>query len=176
MAWVVPVDGCAARQLDCPVGGGFNSAAVSPTGRRVAAATFFGRGEFRLCVWDLETGALRHFELPGSGRAETDRSPGRTGYERGVMNLTFAGEHTVFTAGDGGLRRWNLETGSHELVAASAPGYTFGASFSADARVALTAERRMGKTDDCRQALLHDLPMEPHGRSSSWDRAAAGEP
>jgi WD40 repeat protein len=77
--------------------------------------------------------------------------------EGGVFELAFADERTVVTAGDGGLRRWDIETGSHERVAETAPGYTLLASFSAGARVALTAEVRMGKSDDCREARLHDL-------------------
>jgi len=51
------------------------------------------------------------------------------------------------------------------------------ASFSADARVALTAEVRMGRFDDCREARLHDLerrtsrPITEFG-SCSWNEVA----
>jgi WD40 repeat protein len=156
-AWVYPVDGSPVRRLECPIGGGFNSAAVSPSGRRVATAFFYGKGPARLCAWDLETGERRQFDLPEGERAAPTASPVRTGYEQGVFHLAFADENRLFTAGDGGLRLWDLETGTHEIVAASAPGYALVASWSADARVALTAEVRMGRFDDCRRTLLQDL-------------------
>ena len=182
-AWVFPLDGSKARLLACSTrASGFNSAAISPSGRFVATANFFGSGERRLCAWDVETGRLRHFELPEPGRVDSSASQAPTGYERGVQSLAFAGESTILTAGDGGLRRWNLETGAHELLAAAAPGYSLEAAFSADARVALTWERRLDKLYDCRQALLHDLsngtsrPVTELGPCRGWRAALHLDP
>ncbi len=34
----------------------------------------------------------------------------------GVISLDFLDEQTLLTMGSGGLRRWDLATGTHELV------------------------------------------------------------
>ncbi len=152
-AWIVPIDGSAARQLQ-----GFSeqsllgAAAVSPSGRRVATAFWFGQGERAMRVWDLETGEHRRFDLPildpsAEGGAES---------ERGIARLAFADEMTLYTAGAGGLWRWNLETGSHEVVAAASPGYLMMGSFSADGGAALTAQWSLSQSEDT-PAVLHDL-------------------
>ena len=162
--WVVPLDGSAPRKLP-----GFSEqtalsqAGVSPSGRLVATAFNFGRGEKELRVWDLETGAMRRFDLPESQGTGA------------VVNLAFVGESTLYTAGDGGLRRWNLTTGSHELVAAAAHGM-FG-SFGGDRPVVLTVEHRASLADCPRGAVLRDLasgtsqPFVKFGECDSWRRA-----
>jgi WD40 repeat protein/DNA-binding winged helix-turn-helix (wHTH) protein len=158
-AAVFPLDGSRRRDLD-----GFSedtflrAAGVSPSGRRVATAFNYGQGEKTLRVWDLETGELQRFDLPESPvRRATGASEARSGYEQGIFSLAFADESILYTAGDGGLRRWNLETGSSELVMATSPGYFLSGSFSAGARKAFVAEYRLGSQADCGRALLFDL-------------------
>jgi hypothetical protein len=43
----------------------------------------------------------------------------RSGYPGGVNSLEFLDEQTILTMGWGGLRRWDLSTGTHELLAAN---------------------------------------------------------
>jgi WD40 repeat protein/tRNA A-37 threonylcarbamoyl transferase component Bud32 len=169
--WIFPLDGSAARLTECSVGESvFASAAFSPSGRRVATATYYGAGRRKLCTWDLETSEARNYDLPPS----EGHVGSLTGYERGVFNLAFADEQTVFIAGDGGLRRWDVETGAQEVIARAAPGHVFMGSFSANARVALMAEVRMGQRQDCREARLYDLangssrPVTGFGPCGSW--------
>jgi len=186
-AWVVPLDGSAPRKLQ-----GFSedtllhAAAVSPSGRLVATAFFYGRGEKTLRVWNLETGELRRFDLPESQGTVTGGNEARlgpTGYERGIVSVAFADDSTLYTAGDGGLRRWNLESGSHELVAATSPGYGMRGSLSADRRVALTVENHLGQAENCPRALLHNLTagtsrqLTEFGECGTWRmRAVALDP
>jgi WD40 repeat protein len=122
--WFVPLDGSAPRRLQ---GSSEDTllftAAISPSGRFAATAYFYGGGEKTLRVWDLETGELRRFDLPPSQVEGSDASVTPTGYEQGIASMAFADESTLYTAGDGGLRRWNLETGTQEVVMATAPGY-----------------------------------------------------
>jgi WD40 repeat protein len=176
-AWVLPLDGSPPRRLECPVGDtGFNSAAIAPSGRRVAAASWFAApdGTRRLCSWDLETTAVRHHDLPPIERSGAPATLLPTDLDGGVWQLTFADEDTLFTSGDGGLRRWDLNTGSQQLVARSAPGYALNASFGRDARIAITTERRLGRFDDCLEARLHDLhqgtsrPVTEFGACRTW--------
>jgi WD40 repeat protein len=116
--WIVPLDGSAPRRLQ-----GFsedtllNAAAVSPSGRLVATAFFYGEGEKTLRVWNLETGELRRYDLPESRAIAGGATAARTGYEQGIVNMAFEDESVLYTEGDGGLRRWNLDTGSQTLVA-----------------------------------------------------------
>jgi WD40 repeat protein len=169
--WVVPRNGSAPRRLEIAFEETlFNAAAVSPKGRQVATAFFYGAGEKSLRIWDVETGALRKFELP-------EGSEGTTGYERGIAALGFADESTLYTAGDGGLRRWNIETGSHDLVAEASTGYATQGAFSADGKVAVTAESRIGQAwEDCPRALVHDLAsgtsreLSAFGDCGAWSR------
>jgi WD40 repeat protein/DNA-binding winged helix-turn-helix (wHTH) protein len=170
-SWIVPLDGSAPRRLEgTSAETSFNVAAVSPSGRQVATAFFYGGGEKTLRIWNAETGALRQLELPKG-------SEGTTGYERGISSLAFANEATLYTMGDGGLRRWNLETGSQELVSESSAGYRNRGAFDADATVALTAEWRQG-WNDCPRALLHDLvagtarEVTEFGDCGAWSRIA----
>jgi WD40 repeat protein len=123
-AWIVPLDGSPARKLpafseDTLICG----AAVSPSGRRVAWAFCYGRGPKTLRVWDTEAEQLRLLELPPHvppSPAGGD-TPQPTGYESQVASLAFADETTLYSGGDGGIRRWDLTTGSQELVLATEP-------------------------------------------------------
>jgi len=150
-AWLVPLDGSLPRKLES-----FSEdtllfgAAVSPSGRHVATAFFYGQGPKTLRVWDLETGELRLFDLP-------DGSSTKTGYERGINSLGFADESTLYTAGDGGVRRWNLENGEHELVLGVEPGRWAGLALGADGRKALVREEDIGRVSGRWPAKLLDL-------------------
>ena len=157
-AWVVPLDGSPARRLE-----GFSkdtllpSAAISPSGRRVATAFDYGQGEKVLRVWDLETGDTRRFDLPASGALPVGgREPARapTGYERGVSSLAFSDESTLYSAGDGGLRRWNLSAGTQELVAPGA--FTYASFDRAAQKLLLLVMRELpSRGGDC-QARIYD--------------------
>lgn len=118
-AWIVPLDGSPGRKLGSKDTGG--AAAVSPTGRQVATAFGYGQGPKTLRVWDVETGKVRLFELPIPTSQGSIPSP-LTGYEGGVGDVAFLDDSTLFTAGDGGIRRWNLDTGTNELILPTPPG------------------------------------------------------
>jgi DNA-binding winged helix-turn-helix (wHTH) protein/WD40 repeat protein len=89
---------------------------ISPSARFFAAAVGYGPVAKRLRIWDLETGGMREFLLPVP-ESPADAPPTQpTGYEGGVFSLMFDGESTLFSAGHGGIRRWDLDTGTHSLV------------------------------------------------------------
>jgi WD40 repeat protein len=159
-AWIVPLDGSTPRKLPEISGDSLlNSAAVSPSGRQVATAFHYGQGEKTLRVLNLETGELRRFDLPAHRHAAGSVGQEPTGYERGIANLVFAGESVLYTIGDGGIRRWNLETGSHEVMAEASPGYRMRGSLDADLRVSFTVEFQPGRGPErhCREPVVRDL-------------------
>jgi WD40 repeat protein len=149
--YVLPLDGSTPRKLE-----GFSDdtllygAAVSPSGRWVATAYYYGGGPKTLRVWDLETGELRLFDLP-------EGSFSKTGYEQGILELAFADESTLYTAGDGGVRRWNLESGAQELVFATKPGFTAAMALGQDGRTALVKEVRLSDPAEGRPMEILDL-------------------
>jgi WD40 repeat protein/DNA-binding winged helix-turn-helix (wHTH) protein len=150
-AWIAPLDGSPPQKVQ-----GFSEnaflwgAAVSPSGRLVATGLGEGQGPRTLRVWNVESRELRLFDLPES-RTHVDR---HGTVEAGISSLVFADESTLYTAGDGGLYRWNLDKGSHDVVAAARPGNSMFAGFSADGRTALTTERRRV---ECAEPVLRDL-------------------
>jgi WD40 repeat protein len=149
-AYVVPLDGLPPRRLE-----GFSDdtslrgAAVSPSGRRVATAFSFGQGSRTLRVWDLETGELRLFDLPEGSSWGV--------YELGIHDLAFADESALYTAGDGGVRRWNLETGAHELVFPTKPGHMASMALAPDGRTALVHETPFGGPATSQPIRILDL-------------------
>jgi WD40 repeat protein len=181
-AWLIPLDGSAARRLEGPSSSTqFNTAAVSPSGRRVAAVTSYGSDIVPLRVWDVGSGAARTFSFDDG--PTTRESQGRTGLEGGISHVAFADDDTVYTAGVGGLRRWDVERGTQEILVRASSGYQMFASFGAGARVALTAERRVeGTGPECREAALHDLtngrsqPLTVFGSCSQWRGVAQLDP
>ncbi|HSF15100.1 MAG TPA: winged helix-turn-helix domain-containing protein [Vicinamibacteria bacterium] len=147
--WVVPLDGGAPKRLQALSEETLLwSAAVSPSGRFGATAFWYGGGEKTLRIWNLESGELRRFELPGRDPANDEM---RTGYERGVYSIGFAGESTLYTTGYAGLVRWDLDTGAHEILASSQPGGLVRGAFSESGRVLLH------DSGDCARALLRNL-------------------
>jgi WD40 repeat protein/DNA-binding winged helix-turn-helix (wHTH) protein len=160
-ASVIPMDGSTPRALQWQWDRtALNAAAVSPAGRRVATAFFSGAGEKKLRVANIETGEWQDFDLP-----EGEPAPGsgeRSGYEGGIMDMGFADETTLYSAGDGGLRRWDLTTGSQVLVAETSPGYGMREALGAEKGVAIGADWRLGQWQDCSRARIYDLK---NGRS-----------
>ena len=158
-AWIVPLDGSRARRL--PAWSEetlLEAAAVSPSGRLVATAFMFGRRR------EDAAGARRRdrhhtvFPLPVPTPGDRPRgASAATGYEGGVFALAFADEATLYTAGDGGVLRWSLRTGSHERVWATPPGDPADAiRLGPDGRTALVAA--LGRTGpDCQSVRLLDL-------------------
>jgi len=115
-AVIVPLDGSPVRRLTgLPGDPMVFGCAVSPSGLRVATAFGFGGGERSLCVWDVETGQARVFPLPEPDPPE-DPSAAPTGFEGGIQTLLFEDETTVLSCGDGGIRRWDLETGFQKRI------------------------------------------------------------
>ncbi|HWC66019.1 MAG TPA: WD40 repeat domain-containing protein, partial [Thermoanaerobaculia bacterium] len=121
--WMVPLDGRPPFELK-----GFsrapwiNAVAVSPSGRIVAAAYGVGLGDRTLRVWNLETGETRAYPLPvppSPRGAKADR-PDSGG---GIVNLAFAAESTIYSAGYGGVRRWDLASGRQEVVVGTGEEY-----------------------------------------------------
>jgi WD40 repeat protein len=149
-AWIVPLDGSPGRKLDEYSKDTFlRGATVSPTGRRVATAFCCGKGPKTLRVWDVETGAVRLFDLPVPSPPAGSAPRAPTGYEGGIRNLAFADDSTLYTAGHGGIRRWNLATGAHTLVRDDGPGALCGMAMSEDGRVVFTKKARFGGWQEC---------------------------
>jgi WD40 repeat protein len=107
-AWIAPLDGEPWRQVVPAQERQIESGAISPSGERVATATFFGEGPCSLHVVDVATGDRTSFDLPSPEN--------QGGLPGGVISLDFLDERTLLTMGSGGLRRWDLATGTHELV------------------------------------------------------------
>jgi WD40 repeat protein len=155
-AWIIPLDDSPPRQLPAHSDSTFLlGAAASPTGRFVATAFFFGEGEKTLRVWEVETGTLRVFDLPPSTteRGESSDSAGKTGYERGVTRLHFADDSTLYTSGDGGIRRWDLDSGTHDMVLAVEPGQFVHMEIRPEAGFALIRTQSLDGGLDTFQAL-----------------------
>ena len=139
---VVPLDGSPPRKLEqFSDETNLSAAAVSPSGRRVTTAFQGGRGSKTLRVWDLETGELLLFDLPEGSSSEE-------GFERGIEDVGFADESTLYTAGDGGIRRWDIESGDHELVFAAEPGHHARMALGPDGRTALVLEGSAAKDQE----------------------------
>jgi WD40 repeat protein len=156
--YVIPLDGSPARELPGPdeadtIYGGL---AVSPSGRRVAMAFLYGTAVPKLRVWDVETGGLQLFELPPPASPAV-----KEGYQGSVSDLHFTDDSTLYSAGDGGIRRWNVDTGSHEVVFAPNPEEHLTMSMDAEGKVALA--RVWGYlSGGCRPVELHDLTTGQH--------------
>jgi WD40 repeat protein len=145
---VVSLGGGTPRQLDgFPRGQMLFSTAFSPSGRLVAAGAGFGTGERKvLRVWDLETGEVRVFDLEGPPTEPEGIAESRaveTGWENCVFTVLFENESTLLTAGAGGVRRWNLETGTSEVVIQTAPEVLMSVTMSDDQAKLFTRAMRV---------------------------------
>jgi WD40 repeat protein len=139
---VVPLDGSPPRKLEqFSDETNLSAAAVSPSGRRVATAYNNGRGPKTLRVWDLETGELRLFDLPEGTSPEE-------AFKRGIEDVAFTDESTLYTAGDGGIRRWDLGSGEHQLVFVAEPEHHARTAIGPDARTALVIEGSKAKDSE----------------------------
>jgi len=160
--FVVSLGGGTPRQLE-----GFSrgqmllSTAFSPSGRLVAAAKGFGTGERKvLRVWDLETGEVRVFDLEGPPTEPEGIAESRaveTGCENCVFTVLFENESTLLTAGAGGVRRWNLETGTSEVVIQTAPDEVLSVTMSDDRATLLTRAARLNPYGQFEGVAVHHL-------------------
>ena len=156
-AAIAPLDGTSQRTFPLSESTLHYGAAVSPSGRRVATAYGFGSGDRTLRVWDVETGAVKTFPLPVSPRtAAGGQLP--AGVVDNVVDAYFEDESTLYTAGEGGLRRWNLEDGTSTLVAAT-PGRQMRMATAPGAREAVTGLPTTGSSSSasCASIELRDL-------------------
>jgi eukaryotic-like serine/threonine-protein kinase len=152
-AWIVPLDGSHPRRLpvyseDTLLWAG----AVSPSGRRVATAWNYGLGPKTLRLHDVDTGETRVFRLPteGASSSVTDAA-----FQGAVLGMGFFDETTLYTSGWAGLRRWDLERGTCELVSADVDFIGF---LGPDRRLALTGAPVPGReAQKCRQLQTRDL-------------------
>jgi WD40 repeat protein len=99
--------------------------AFSPSGRLVAAWNRFSESP-TLRVWDLSSGGSRAFEAPREQRQEGWASC-----------IAFANETTLYTGGEFGLLRWDLETGTSERILEASPGSKVACSPASDRRRSL---------------------------------------
>jgi WD40 repeat protein/DNA-binding winged helix-turn-helix (wHTH) protein len=160
--YIVAFDGSRPQRLE-----GFSRdhimirAAFSPSGRRVAAATYFGSVEKKvLRVWDLNTGETLVFDLhdtnlgDGTAIGEVDIDEG---LRDGIWGIAFEDESTLYTSGAGGVRRWNVEKGSSEVVFRQPADTVTMMSTSSDRTIMLTLTWRMEEPDSGRTLVFHDL-------------------
>jgi WD40 repeat protein len=137
------------------------STAFSPSGRLVAAGTGYGTAVGKvLRVWDLETGEVRVFDLDGPPTEPEGNAESRaveTGWEYCVFTVLFEDESTLLTAGAGGVRRWNLETGSSEVVIKTGPEVLMSATLSDDQATLLTGPARFNPPGRFEGVAVHHL-------------------
>jgi len=181
--WFVPVDGSEPRRLE-----GFSInypvvATFSPSGHLVAAAPIVGTAEPKVIrVWDLETGEVRIFELEPP-RIEGAQALGpATGLEHGVNTLGFTDESTLLTAGADGVLRWDLVTGSFEVVVPTQPDEGAAMFLSADRGTMLTLTGPLSHpleasavVHDLRTGASRDLDLDPDCYATSFELGLAGE-
>ncbi len=140
-AWIKPLDDSPVRIFEGhSKDANLCEGAVSPTGRLVAAANAFGKGSKTLRVWDVETGKVRLFDLLLPQRPPGTAPQVPEGFEGSVWRIAFLDDSTLFTSGQGGIRRWNLETGANQLVKAWAWDHIGVMSLTSDHREILYCE------------------------------------
>jgi WD40 repeat protein len=153
--WLIPQDGGNPEQLP-----GFTNlvtrAVFDRDGRRVAAGgglqgELAARGEAVIRVWDLDTRAVRVLE-PGDGKP--------------ISNVEFMPDGRLLAAGPGGVRQWNVDTGSSTLVL---EGAAMRALPSPDGRHLLILNGEMRPGGGAGPASVYDL-MEKR----SWTLASHG--
>lgn len=124
-----------------------SAATISPSGRLIASAP--GRlGPWKLRLWDLETGERRLFDLPES------TSNSQMGRARAVWSLAFIDDSTLYSGGDGGIRRWDLESGTWETVLATASDIGAWMELVGEGPTAIVGEVRLDEFAERRFGLL----------------------
>ena len=150
---IVPVDGRPPSTLEGLAGNSVTVAvAGSPSGNLVASAPS-RQGPWKLKIWNLETGERRLLDLPES------TSSSKMGRAGAVMFLAFTDESTLYSSGDGGVRRWDLASGSHELVLASQPESLTRMQLAADGRTAVVGDQLLEEAAKPRTDLLKLLDL-----------------
>jgi WD40 repeat protein len=157
-ASVLSLKGKAPRRLEGFKSGALLDAlAVSPSGRRVAAAFKFGTGPREVRVWDLETAESQALRLPGADEALAAAvSSEDRGWIGGVSSLAFASDTVLYSAGWAGVLRWDIATGLHEVVAKHEGGGMTIMVVGQGGDVALTLEDPLAGLR-CRGLMLRDL-------------------
>jgi WD40 repeat protein len=133
---------------------GVHAVTFSDDGRSAAAAVLAGYRweEMQIRVWDLESGDVQVLALCDQCAGE---KPGL--WQGGVWRLRFTPEGDLLSAGAGGVRRWDLETGRAEwLIRVDDAKYLRG-DFSQDARFVLAAEATNVRASEALNLTLHDL-------------------
>ena len=175
--WIVPLSGEPARQLrGFPEDTALQAAAISPSGRYAATASMLsqGRGERALRVFDLETGGVRVFDLPQPKAASGSAKPAWPGYEGGIFSMAFAGESTLYTGGHGGVRRFDLTSGTHETVIEVPPNRWADMRIQPDKGMVVTRQWEITGASDCAPVVAHDLavqssrPLPAFGSCVQW--------
>jgi WD40 repeat protein len=111
-AALVPLDGGASRDLERYSSSELMSPAVSRDGRLAAAGSAL-RPEGNLVeLWDLASGKVRTLDPRFEGE-ECGTGPGLHGV---VFDLEFTSDGRLLTAGNSGLRLWDLDTGTSTLL------------------------------------------------------------
>jgi WD40 repeat protein len=86
------------------------AAAFDQSGRYAAAAPGFSRDDMKIVVWDRANNT--ECEIP------LREKNGADGYEGRVWSLAFGPDGALYSAGQGGVRRWDVATGLGEIVLA----------------------------------------------------------
>ena len=77
---------------------------------------------------------------------------------KAIHGLGFVGETTLYTGGDGGIHRWDLDGGTHDLVFAARSGYVIDRMrLDAQGRTALVYHWPTTGQNECLSAELVDL-------------------
>jgi hypothetical protein len=149
---LLSVDG-STRKVLSDFRGQTSAVAFSPDGRFAAGVGgTFDDTEKVIRVWDVESGEELKVLVP-------EASP----YE---WALQFTGEDSLLSAGEDGLRRWDLATGASELLYR---GNVNSFAASADGRRVLLVELQESSDWSSRRAVFLDLesgierPLDAHG-------------
>jgi hypothetical protein len=157
-AWLVPLDGSPGRKLDAFSDDTLlEAAAVSPSGRLVATAWFYGGGEKTLRVWNVDTGQLRRFPLVARVGGTQGVVPASAYVQSSVRSLAFEGESVLYSSGYAGIRRWDLTAGTSQLVADPDASFEVGMWMTADRRYCYARKVHASGEDPCAPLEVVDL-------------------
>jgi len=103
-----------------------------------------------LKIFDLRSGSARTFPVPTLPRHGAAEQP--------VVALAFAFDGTLYSAGDGGIRRWNLSSGTSQVFFGKGDA---GIAMSGDGRFMVAAVGR-GEYNITGELVFFDLQKETH--------------